>query len=54
MCTENSALEVEFSDSGSMTESDAGRIENGWMVELDSKTTVLDVCRLVIFAFRPY
>lgn len=39
--TENSALEVEFSD-------------NGWMVELDSKREVLDVCRLVIFAFRPY
>lgn len=46
MCTENSALEVEFSDNGSM-------IENGWMVEFDSKTKALDVCRLVILAFRP-
>lgn len=41
MCTENPALEVEFSD-------------NGWMVELDSKTKALNVCRRVIFAFRSY
>lgn len=49
MCTENSALE--FYDNGNM---DAGPIENVWMVELDSKTKVLDLCRLVIFAFGPY
>lgn len=41
MCTENPALEVEFSD-------------NGWMVELDSKTKALNVCRRIIFAFRSY
>lgn len=51
MCTENSALEVEFYDNGNM---DAGPIEKSWMVELDSKTKVLDLCRLVIFAFGPY
>lgn len=51
---ENPALKVEFFDSGSMTESDAARIENGWMVEFDGKTKALDVCRLVILSFRPY
>lgn len=45
---------VDFSDDGSVNESDARRIEKGWIVTLKSKTHVLEVCRRVVFAFGPY